>query len=72
MPFSTQVFVCNVRMMRAKLHITQEELARRTGLTQTTVAKYEDGSVAPGVDKVWALATEFGCDPNDLIGWEEK
>lgn len=69
MAFDKNVFAAKLRGKRAEADITQDELAKRAGISQTSVCKYEDGGALPRADKLFALAEALGCTPNDLIGW---
>lgn len=71
MAFDKKTFAANVRAERARLGISQEELAKRVGVSQDAIVKYESGEgYTPGIDKVCALADVFGSTPNKLIGYE--
>lgn len=67
--FSKDAFAANLRAERARLDISQEELAERSGVSTAAVLSYENGTYVPGADKVCALAEVLGCTPNDLCGW---
>lgn len=67
--FSKDVFAANLRAERARLDISQEELAERSGVSTAAVLSYENGAYVPGADKVCALAEVLGVTPNDLCGW---
>lgn len=67
--FSKDVFAANLRAERARLDISQEELAERSGVSTAAVLSYENGTYVPGADKVCALAEVLGVTPNDLCGW---
>ena len=69
MAFDKAVFAAKLRGKRAEADITQDELAKRAGISQASVYQYEDGGALPGADKLSALAEALGCTPNDLIGW---
>ena len=43
-------FAANLRAARDALSITQEEAARRAGITQGNWARYEAGDVVPSID----------------------
>nr|WP_306792867.1 helix-turn-helix transcriptional regulator [Collinsella urealyticum] len=62
----------NIRMYRARKDISQRELARLTHSHPGSVFKWEDGSVVPGVNKLFAIAEALGVTPNDLVGWTAK
>lgn len=70
MRFDPQTFAAKLRGKRAELDLTQEELARRAGISQGAVFQYEDGGYLPGADKLCALAQALGTTPNYLLGWE--
>ena len=70
MAFDKSVFAAKLRGKRAEMDISQDELARRSGVSQASIFKYEDGSSMLGADKLFALAEALGCTPNDLMGWD--
>ena len=58
-----------VRAIRKGLGITQEDLARLAGLTASTVAKIEQGTMAnPRLDTLAGLAKALGAKVGDLLG----
>lgn len=67
--FSKDAFAANLRAERARLDISQEELAERSGVSAASLIKYESGEMTPGIDKVISMAEALGCTPNDLCGW---
>lgn len=68
--YNNDMFAAALRMHRAKLNITQAELASKVGIDPTAISQYEQGSRIPGADKVFALAEVLGCSPCDLLGWK--
>lgn len=48
---------------RVALAITQEELARRMGVSRTAYHSWESGTFEPGLDRIRALARELGVTP---------
>jgi len=65
--YDNAVFAENLKEVRQyQVRITQEELAKRSGIDQNSIARYETGGTTPGFDKVVALATALGVTPNDL------
>ena len=69
MGFSKEVVAKNLRVKRAELDITQEELSKRSRVNVATINSYENGGYTPGADKLCALAEALECTPNDLLGW---
>ena len=63
------IFAQNIRAERARLGMTQEQLAAETGLNPNTIMKYERGKTLPLIDKVPALAKALHTTPNALCGW---
>lgn len=59
-----------IRRRRREMDMTQEELARRVGVTQSAVGKWETGDCAPTVAKLVAVADALGCTVDALIGKE--
>lgn len=70
MRFDSDLFATRLRGKRAELDLTQDELAKRAGISQGAVFQYEDGGYAPGAEKICALADALGTTPNYLLGWE--
>ncbi len=50
----------NLRVERAILNITQEELSRRIGVSRQTIHSIESGKYIPSVLLALKLAREFG------------
>lgn len=71
MAYCKDTLCANIRAERARLDLSQEELAKRAGLSTVSIQKYENGDMTPGVDKLAALADVFGTTPNMLLGWPE-
>jgi transcriptional regulator with XRE-family HTH domain len=52
--------------------MSQNELARRTGIPQATISAIENNRVRLGVERAKALARALKCHPGALVfpGWE--
>lgn len=48
---------------RVALRITQEEMARRMGVSRTAYHSWESGTFEPGLDRIRALACVLGVPP---------
>ena len=68
MPTKAQTIGDNLRAMRARKRMSQEELAERIGVHVNTIANWENGKGGIGFDKAWALADLFGCPLDELAG----
>lgn len=72
MQFNKELFAANLRAARARLHISQRELARMAGVSTYSIAQYETGEGSePLAGSVFAICVALGVSPNELIGWKE-
>lgn len=56
----------NIRSMREKKNITQNELAEQIGVAQSMIAQLERGSKTLSVPLAKSIAALFGCSIEDL------
>lgn len=59
-----------IKEKRVEKGLSQIELATEIGVSQSTVAGWETGSVYPRIDKLLAMAKLFGCTVDELINKE--
>ena len=58
----------NIKKMRAKLGLTQDDLAKKADIKYTTLMKVESGSVnKPSVQTMDKIAKALGVSIEDLI-----
>ena len=57
----------NIRALREKTGLTQDDLAARLFVTRQTVSNYETGRSRPDVEMLVRLSSVLGADVNDLI-----
>ena len=62
-------FSANVKALRKKQHITQEQLAEAMGVTAGAVYKWERGVSTPDIGLVMDLANFFGVSVDALVGY---
>lgn len=62
-----QSFGSRVRLLRETLGITQEDLAKRTGLIRTSVVNIESGRQRVLLDAVEKFAAALGTTPKHLM-----
>lgn len=62
----------SVRTVRELQKLSQNELARRTGIPQPTISAIENGRIRLGVERAKVLARALMCHPAVLVfpGWE--
>ena len=66
----SKVFAKNLKFFRTNLGLTQEELARRLGITRAAITNYEMGRSEPSFEALGALTRELGVDLDQLL-WEQ-
>lgn len=52
---------------RRKLGINQTELARRIGISRSTIRSFETGNSEPGATEIFIIADQVDCDPCWLL-----
>jgi transcriptional regulator with XRE-family HTH domain len=62
----------NIKNLRERAGITQEEMAAQFRIDRSAIAKWETGCAKPSVDKLPQLARILGCTIDELYGEEEK
>lgn len=62
----------SVRILRELQEMSQNELARTTGIPQPTISAIENDRIRLGVDRAKVLARALRCHPAVLVfpGWE--
>jgi len=62
----------SVRIVRELQGLSQNQLAERTGIPQTTLSAIENDRVRLGVERAKVLAKALKCHPAVLVfpGWE--
>jgi transcriptional regulator with XRE-family HTH domain len=58
----------NLKRQRVRKALTQEELARKAGLTTASVARIERNETEPRMSTLRKLAKSLDIDPADLVG----
>lgn len=57
----------NLKEMRNKASLTQQEVADKLKIDRSSVAKWESGEVMPRSDKLKQLSEILGCTVDDLL-----
>lgn len=58
-----------IRQVRERLFVTQAELAERTGISEATLSRIENGLQRPRISTVRKIATALGVQPGELVDW---
>ena len=61
-----------ISQYRKNLHLSQEALGERLGVSRQAVSKWETGAAAPDMENLLALAQEFGVSVAELTGTPES
>lgn len=64
----------SVRIMRELQELSQNDLARLTGIPQSTLSAIENGRINLGVERAKVLARALKCHPAVLVfpGWDSE
>jgi len=62
----------NIRRLRMRAGMTQQELADRLHLSRSSIANYETGSRQPGMDVIASLSAVFQVPVASLLGLDES
>ena len=60
----------NIKKIREKKGITQQELAKKLGVVQSTVAMWETNKSLPRLATLPAIAKALGCTIDELLDAE--
>lgn len=62
------IFAGNLQSLMDEERMSQNELSRRTGISQGTISRYLSAQCMPSVNALVNIAHVFrGCDINDLL-----
>ncbi len=56
-----------LKKMRLKRRLSQEDVAKKMGVTPATVCRWENGEFLPRADKLIALAKVLKCSVSALL-----
>lgn len=59
-----------IKILREKIKLSQQELANKLGIRQSTVAMWETENSKPRADMLPRLSEIFGCTIDDLYDKE--
>lgn len=61
----------NIKELRAKYNLTQDELAERLGVSRQTIISLEKERYNPSITLAFKLARLFSCQIEDIFVYEE-
>lgn len=70
--FMSELTGKRIKERRAELGLSQEELAEKTGVTRTTVAKWESGENNLKQSKIKTIAKALDCSPVWIVGLDDS
>lgn len=62
------MFSCRLKQLRESLGMTQDELAKKLNLTQSTIAYYENGKKMPTLENAIIITNLFNTSLDYLVG----
>jgi len=62
----------SIKQHRARMELTQQELAARTGVRRQTIIALEKGKYAPSALLAFRIARELGMKVDELFELEEE
>ena len=65
-----RIVALNLRRLREKAGLSQEELAARAGLARTYISGIENGRRNPTIIVLHDIAVQLGTDPRELLNPE--
>ena len=68
----SDIMVTSVTKARKMLGLTQNELASRSGVSRSTIARIETSNSFPSLRTVQKLAVVLGCTIDDLLTSDDK
>lgn len=66
------MLVNRVKELRARFNLTQDELAKRVGVTRQTIVSLEKGSYTPSLLLAMNIAEEFELPIEEIFSKEEE
>ena len=64
------IFQKRLEQTMNELGMTQAELSRKSGVSESTISSYRSGAYTPRNKKLYALATAMDVSPSWLMGYD--
>ncbi len=69
----TKNVIRKIKERRLQLGLSYQDLADKTGISKSTLQRYESGSIKNlSIDKLEVLAEALETSPGYLMGWEDE
>ena len=62
----------NLKILRNKYNISQQQLANVIGVSQQSINKYENHNIEPDIETLKAIATFFNTTIDYLVGFDKS
>lgn len=56
-----------LRAARARCNITQDELAKKSGVSKASICRFETGERTPKLPQLFLLCSALGIEPTQII-----
>jgi len=66
-----QLFCSRLKELRKEKKLSARELAEKLSVHDSTIIRWENGTMLPTIDKLYELAAFFGVSADFLLGLEE-
>ena len=61
-----------LQTLRKKVGLSQEGLAKKTGLSRVSITRYESGTQQPSLESLKCIATALDCTIDELLAGVSK
>lgn len=65
-------FMINLNYMLMRTGLSQGQLSRRAGISQSTISRYKTGRRTPKTTELVRMAEVLGCDASDLLAADPR
>lgn len=66
--YSSEMVARNLKIERTKRGWSQEDLAKKSGVSVNSIARYESKATMPKLENILKLARAFGCSIDSIVG----
>lgn len=67
-----EMILINVKALRVKANITQQQLAKKLDVNQGTVSRWENNGMKPAKKYIKKLCKTLGCSVEELMGGDDS